>query len=732
MAAIRQIPKLDIHECVPGAIDIGSQRIDNKALDFMQRQLAEADRLEAQISNATNYSEVSAISERVASMVNFAEEKSETLVSFVKDDSNPLTEINNSEQLQARIADLSSALSEKINSFSSDFSQSASSTLAQYSQDIATIQAQINSLGVDEGSYQTLVSSSQQIKVTLESLSEQAGLIKSLPGGDTLMADVANLSETFEDKAQALSPWFEDYVLDKMDGFHAQIDALSAKVDGLSTLTEVNTHVTDVKALADTIASNSKMFNTVDEVAPLIQNINELSIQSITKVTDLIDSAKQISNFESLTGNPEALSMAVKETALRTNISAVEELNTVASDSPALLAKLGEMSAQLASSNIGELSLRAMKSLDTTISRFEVRFKSDLRANINPDGVDYSLADRVSTLAQNTKDQFESTMSIDPVALGQHVAEFPARVQASMDTSDTWLFLSNAVSIPNDIMMNSRGCVDSAFKDFTRGYGDTIEWSFAWLDSFLNGFEGLLLATPWPIFLLVIGGLAYLGSHSYKVTIGSMLAIFLVGVFDMWDPMISTITMIAVATLLCLAIGIPLGVWMSRSERVQSMITPVLDIMQTIPSFVYLIPVVMLLGIGEVPGLIAVMIYAMPPIVRLTNLGLRLVDKEAMEAADAFGATYKQRLFTVQIPLALPNIFAGVNQTIMMALAMVVIASMIGVAGLGLPVLQAVQNQYLSMGMLNGLAIVVLAIVFDRVSQAFGARIQKHRSGDVL
>jgi ABC-type proline/glycine betaine transport system permease subunit len=190
--------------------------------------------------------------------------------------------------------------------------------------------------------------------------------------------------------------------------------------------------------------------------------------------------------------------------------------------------------------------------------------------------------------------------------------------------------------------------------------------------------------------------------------------------------------MIATATLLCLTIGIPVGVWMSRSDRAQSVITPILDIMQTIPSFVYLIPVVMLLGIGKVPGLIAVCIYAMPPIVRLTNLGIRLVDKEAMEAADAFGATYRQRLFMVQIPLALPNIFAGVNQTIMMALSMVVIAAMIGVTGLGLPVLQAVQNQYLSLGMLNGLAIVALAIIFDRVSQAFGTRIQKHRSGDVL
>ena len=122
-------------------------------------------------------------------------------------------------------------------------------------------------------------------------------------------------------------------------------------------------------------------------------------------------------------------------------------------------------------------------------------------------------------------------------------------------------------------------------------------------------------------------------------------------------------------------------------------------------------------------------IYAIPPIVRLTNLGIRLVEKEALEAADAFGASYKQRLFGVQIPLALPNIFAGINQTIMMALAMVVIASMIGVAGLGVPVLRSISNQYLALGMMNGLAIVALAIIFDRVSQRFGDRLQQHRKG---
>jgi len=168
---------------------------------------------------------------------------------------------------------------------------------------------------------------------------------------------------------------------------------------------------------------------------------------------------------------------------------------------------------------------------------------------------------------------------------------------------------------------------------------------------------------------------------------------------------------------------------MARSNIAQSVITPVLDIMQTIPAFVYLIPVVMLLGIGKVPGLIAVCIYALPPVVRLTNLGIRLVEKEALVAADAFGASYKQRLFGVQIPLALPNIFAGINQTIMMALAMVVIASMIGVAGLGVPVLRSISNQYLALGVMNGLAIVALAIIFDRVSQKFGERLQLHRQG---
>ena len=268
--------------------------------------------------------------------------------------------------------------------------------------------------------------------------------------------------------------------------------------------------------------------------------------------------------------------------------------------------------------------------------------------------------------------------------------------------------------------------IDISFKDFSRAYGEAIEGFFDPLLHFLVWLEKLLINAPWPLIILVLAVLAWIGARSLTVVAGTIISFFVIGYFGMWKDTMSTLAIISVATLLCITVGIPIGIMMARSDRLQSAITPVLDVMQTIPSFVYLIPVVMLLGIGKVPGLIAVCIYAIPPIVRLTNLGIRLVDKEVLEAAESFGANYRQKLFGVQIPLALPNIFAGVNQTIMMALAMIVIASMIGVKGLGVPVLRAVSNQYLALGMLNGLAIVALAIIFDRISQSFGKRLQKH------
>ena len=269
--------------------------------------------------------------------------------------------------------------------------------------------------------------------------------------------------------------------------------------------------------------------------------------------------------------------------------------------------------------------------------------------------------------------------------------------------------------------------IDFAFRDFSRAYGDGIESFFDPLLYFLVWLEKLMINSPWPIIIAIICGLAWFASKSWKLVLGTAISFFLIGYFGMWKDTMATVAIITVCVIICMSVGIPVGVLMARSDRAEKAILPILDMMQTIPSFVYLIPILMLLGIGKVPGLIAICIYAVPPIIRLTNLGIREVDKETIEASEAFGATKFQKLRTVQIPLALPTVFAGVNQTIMMALAMVVIASMIGVKGLGVPILRAVLNQYLALGLFNGLAIVALAIIFDRAAQEYGRRIQKHR-----
>ncbi len=277
-----------------------------------------------------------------------------------------------------------------------------------------------------------------------------------------------------------------------------------------------------------------------------------------------------------------------------------------------------------------------------------------------------------------------------------------------------------------DLLREMRKSIDAAFKAFVRAYGDTLDSALQPLQWFLNWLENLFVGAPWIVFLAILAAIVYLASRSLRITLGTLLSMAAIGLVGLWQDTMVTLAMVTVCTLISIVIGLPIGILMARSDRVQSTVNPVLDVMQTLPSFVYLIPVVMIFGIGKVPGLIAVVVYAVPPMIRLTNLGIRLVDREVLEAADAFGSSPRQKLFDVQIPLALPTIMAGINQTIMMALAMVVVASMIGVGGLGKNVLQAITNQFFTVGFLNGFALVVIAIVFDRTSQAFGKRIQRY------
>ncbi|CAM3321982.1 ABC transporter permease [Thalassospira profundimaris] len=261
-------------------------------------------------------------------------------------------------------------------------------------------------------------------------------------------------------------------------------------------------------------------------------------------------------------------------------------------------------------------------------------------------------------------------------------------------------------------------------------YGAAFE---AFADSLLTvlvALEQVLRGAPWWVVLIAIAAITWHASKNWKLVTGLVIAMFAIGTLGLWDKAMQTLALMIVATSLSVLIGIPVGIAMAMSNRLRAVMLPILDTMQTMPSFVYLIPALMLFGLGKVPAILATVIYAAPPVMRLTDLGIRLVDQEVLEASRSFGASRKEILFGVQLPLALPNIMAGINQTTMMSISMVVIASMIGARGLGEQVLMGIQRLDVGAGMEAGVAIVLLAVVFDRIGQAYGKRSQRSHDAE--
>ena len=237
------------------------------------------------------------------------------------------------------------------------------------------------------------------------------------------------------------------------------------------------------------------------------------------------------------------------------------------------------------------------------------------------------------------------------------------------------------------------------------------------IDIAVDSLEAGLMFFPPIVIILALSALAWWLSGT-GVGIFSVVGLFLIYSMDLWPQTMTTLSMILVSGVVSLGVGIPLGILAAKKETVNAVIRPILDFMQTLPAFVYLIPAVIFFRLGIVPGVIATVIFSMPPAIRLTNLGIRQVDEEVIEASRAFGATSGQMLTKVQLPLAIPTIMAGVNQTIMLSLSMVVIASMIGAGGLGGVVLRGIQQLRLGLGFEGGLAVVILAIYLDRITQS--------------
>ncbi|MFC5475312.1 ABC transporter permease [Paraherbaspirillum soli] len=252
-------------------------------------------------------------------------------------------------------------------------------------------------------------------------------------------------------------------------------------------------------------------------------------------------------------------------------------------------------------------------------------------------------------------------------------------------------------------------------------YGDALhDVSSFMLRFLLVPLESLLQSIPPWLILTAVGLISYHALRRIGLSLLSVAALYFIGCLGLWEKTIQTLNIMLVSIIICLLIGIPAGILMARSKLLSRLLLPVLDVMQTFPMFVYMLPAVMLFSIGKVPAVLATVIYALPPLIRLTELGIRQVDEETRDAAWSFGTTGLQLLLWVQLPLARPSIMAGINQTTMLALAMVVVASMIGARGLGEDILQGLTNLDFGKGAHAGIAVVILAIVIDRITQAYG------------
>ena len=262
--------------------------------------------------------------------------------------------------------------------------------------------------------------------------------------------------------------------------------------------------------------------------------------------------------------------------------------------------------------------------------------------------------------------------------------------------------------------------------DWVEGFTDWLTGTFAGLFSALqhagqflmDGMTNLLTMIP-PLLLILVLTIAafFISNKKWGLTSFTLIGLLFIYNQGLWIDLMSTVTLVLLSSVLSIVIGVPLGILMAKNETAKKIITPILDFMQTMPGFVYLIPAVAFFGIGMVPGVFASVIFALPPTVRFTNLGIRQIPKELVEASDSFGGTGKQKLFKLELPLAKSTILAGINQTTMLALSMVVIASMIGAPGLGRGVLSALQRAQVGNGFVNGLALVILAIIIDRFTQ---------------
>ncbi|RJX71419.1 proline/glycine betaine ABC transporter permease ProW [Vibrio sinensis] len=321
----------------------------------------------------------------------------------------------------------------------------------------------------------------------------------------------------------------------------------------------------------------------------------------------------------------------------------------------------------------------------------------------------------------------QETQSSDPWSQTETTASDPWGAETPSTSDNAWLSEPVEQSSSFDIL--------NPFDKAVIPFDQWVETGLNWLvehgrpifqairvpiDFILTSFESTLVNTPATLMLGILFMLAWQFA-GLKMGITTLISLSVIGLIGAWSEAMTTLSLVMTSVFFCLLIGLPMGIWLARNNTAAKFVRPILDAMQTTPAFVYLVPIVMLFGIGNVPGVVVTIIFALPPVVRLTILGIQQVPEELIEAGHSFGASSRQMLYRIQLPLAMPTIMAGVNQTLMLSLSMVVIASMIAVGGLGQMVLRGIGRLDMGLAAVGGLGIVILAILLDRITQSLGA-----------
>ena len=491
MAAVRPLPQQSIIECIPPASEIADLRILNKDLNFILAMTKRADDLNAQAQSATDYSELVKVTDSFSKLAERAEVKAKTLKEL-SNESNPLTEVNSSAELLEKVQILSKTLESKTQELSGLYNSNESSLLDSYESSIAELNNQIDLTSSPDG----IVALFPQIESLFLEIEENARYVSNSSESLTLTENIQKLTSNYSDKAEQYSDAFMSEMGSQISLLNDGINSLRANIDYLSSNSSVQSHLERLSEIREQVNASASIYKNYPGARDMVYNLDTVSIATHARVEEMADSHEIVSDLMPLVNDPEALVRAVKEAAIRTDVATIENvLIPLTNKANELSAKVIELAGRYDAGNYGDIKVRAVSSFDKTVERLDRQYIS-IRST-DPE----ALAANISGLSNNIESNMSVVRSVDPASQVQYFASLNTRVVDSVNTSDFSIFVNNVISIPGDVMMSSRNCVDAAFKDFTREFGNNIESFFDPLLTFLIVIEKLLLSTPWPIYL---------------------------------------------------------------------------------------------------------------------------------------------------------------------------------------------------------------------------------------